>query len=183
MSGHSKWSQIKHKKAATDEKKAQLFSKISRFINVAVKEGGSDPSINPRLKLAIEKAKEVNMPNDNIERAVKKGLGAATGENLEEALYEAYGPAGTAIIIEVITDNKNRTLNEIKHLLSQYDAKISAPGSALWAFEKPAGQEKWEPKHLIPVENNEDKEKVRKLLKELENNDDVQNITINANLK
>ena len=90
MSGHSKWSQIKHKKAATDEKKAQLFSKISRFINVAVKEGGSDLSINPRLKLAIEKAKEVNMPNDNIERAVKKGLGAATGENLEEALYEAY---------------------------------------------------------------------------------------------
>lgn len=179
MSGHSKWSQIKHKKGATDQKKAKIFSKISRAITLATKEKGGDVSSNPKLRLMIEKAKEINMPADNIERAIKKGIGAGEAENLEEAIYEAYGPAGTAIIIETITDNKNRTLNEIKHILKEYDAVLGTPGSALWAFEK---KENWEPKHITSIEKQEDKEKLTKLIEELENHDDVQNIITNAGL-
>ena len=178
MSGHSKWSQIKHKKAGTDEKKGKLFSKISRLITVIAKKGGSVPSNNPSLRVVIGKAKEMNMPSENIERAIKKASGQEK-ESLEEVIYEAYGPAGTAIIIETITDNKNRTLNEIKHLLNQYETKIAAPGSALWTFEK---KEKWEPKNLARIANEEDKEKLKNLLEELENQDDVQNIATNVNL-
>lgn len=177
MSGHSKWSQIKHKKAASDAKKSQLFSKILRLISIAVKNGGTDPSANPQLRLAIEKAKEINMPSDNIEKAIKKAGGALETENLEEVIYEAYGPAGTATIIEVITDNKNRTLNEIKQILNKYEAKIAAPGSALWAFEKQEGE--WKPKHLITISNEDEKTKLNNLLGELENNEDVQNLITN----
>jgi YebC/PmpR family DNA-binding regulatory protein len=182
MSGHSKWSQIKHKKAATDEKRGKLFSKISRFISVAVKEMGADPSANPKLKLAIEKAKEANMPSENIEKAIKKGTGATNKGDFEEITYEAYGPSGTAILIESITDNRNRTLNEIKRILNQYGAKMASSGSALWAFEKPAGKKRWKPKHLISLANNEDKTKLKNLLSALENNDDIQNVTVNADL-
>lgn len=180
MSGHSKWSQIKHKKGITDQKKAKIFSKVSRAITLAAKEKGGDPSSNPKLRLLIDKAKEINMPGDNIERAIKKGAGAGAGENLEEALYEAYGPAGTAILIEVITDNKNRSLNEIKHVLNDLEAKIGTPGSALWAFEKKDGE--WEPKHLMPVDKEEDKEKLQKLIDELEDLDDVQEVVANAEI-
>src|SRR3989344_5412714 len=135
MSGHSKWAQIKHKKAATDAKKANVFSKISRLISIAAREKGEDPIANAKLRQAVAKAKEVNMPSENIERAIKKGAGA--GEYvLEEFLYEAYGPGGVAILIEGITDNKNRTSNEIKHLLLQHNAKWAEPGSVAWAFEK-----------------------------------------------
>lgn len=177
MSGHSKWSQIKHKKGATDQKKAKIFSKMSRAITLTAKEKSGDVSSNPKLRLMIEKAKEINMPANNIERAIKKGVGAGETENLEEAIYEAYGPGGAAIIIETITDNKNRTLNEIKHILKKYDAALGTPGSALWAFEK---KENWEPKHITPVEKQEDKEKLIELIEELENHDDVQGIITNT---
>lgn len=179
MSGHSKWSQIKHKKSVTDQKKAKIFAKISRAITLAAKEKGGDPSSNPKLRLMIEKGKEINMPQDNIHRAIKKGAGADNVENLEEAIYETYGHGGVAIIIETITDNKNRTLNEIKHILSEHSTTLGAPGSALWAFEK---KDNWEPKHIIPIEKQEDKEKLKNLIEELENHEDVQNVIINAEL-
>lgn len=182
MSGHSKWSQIKHKKGITDQKKAKMFSKVSRFITLAAKEKGGDLSANPKLRLAVEKAKEINMPLDNIERAIKKGIGAGDTENLEEVLYEAYGPAGTAILIEAITDNKNRTLNEVKHILKEHNASFGAPGSVLWAFDKKE-KEGWEPKHIINLEKQEDKEKLQNLLEELEEHDDVQNIITNAEME
>ena len=182
MSGHSKWSQIKHKKGATDQKKAKMFSKISRAITLAAKEKGGDPSSNPKLRLIIEKAKEINTPVGNIERAIKKGVGANEAENLEEAIYETYGPAGTAIIIETITDNKNRTLNEIKHILKEYGAALGTPGSVLWAFEKISYEESFKPKHLVKIENNEDKEKLQKLIEELENHDDTQNVITNVEI-
>lgn len=179
MSGHSKWSQIKHKKGITDQKKAKMFSKFSRLITLAAKEKGGDPTANPKLRLAIEKAKEINMPLGNIERAIKKGTGAGEAENLEEVLYEAYGPGGTAILIEAITDNKNRTLNEIKHILNEHSASFGAPGSVLWAFEK---KESWEPKHIINLEKQEDKEKLQKLIEKLEDHDDVQDIITNTEI-
>lgn len=179
MSGHSKWSQIKHKKGITDQKKAKIFSKISRAITVATKEKKGDIFSNSKLRLMVEKAKEINMPMGNIERAIKKGIGADEAENLEEAVYEAYGPGGAAIIIEAITDNKNRTLNEIKHILNEHGAALGTPGSALWAFEKKGG---WEPKHILPLEKQEDKEKLKNLIEELENHDDVQDVSINARL-
>lgn len=135
MSGHSKWAQIKHKKAATDAKKGNLFSKLSRIITVAAKKG-SDPAMNPALRMAIEKARKFSLPQSNIERAIKKAEEKASGEGLEEVLYEAYGPGGSALLIEGITDSKNRTTAEIKHLLSDYDGKLAEKGTVAWLFEK-----------------------------------------------
>ncbi|MBI4837167.1 MAG: YebC/PmpR family DNA-binding transcriptional regulator [Candidatus Portnoybacteria bacterium] len=136
MSGHSKWSQIKHKKAITDAKKGKVFSKIARMISVAVREGGGDPNANYKLRMIIDKAKAVNMPSDNVERAVKKGTGALEGVGMEEFTYEAYGPGGIALIIEGITDNKNRALSEIKHLLSSQGGKFAETGSVSFLFQK-----------------------------------------------
>ena len=123
MSGHSKWAQIKHKKAATDAKRGKLFSRLSKMLTIAAKEGGPDPASNSRLTAAIEEAKKENLPKDNIERAVKRASEKDAGE-LKEVLYEIYGPGGTAIIIHAVTDNSNRTTNEIKHLLSEHGAKL-----------------------------------------------------------
>ena len=133
MSGHSKWAQIKHKKATTDSKKAKIFSKISRIISIAAAEKGTDPQMNAKLRAAIEKAKSVNMPNENIERAIKKGSGEV--KNLTEIIIEAYGPFGIALIIEAVTDNKNRTLQEIKNVLSDHDGKLANEGSVKWLFD------------------------------------------------
>jgi YebC/PmpR family DNA-binding regulatory protein len=116
MAGHSKWKQIKHKKAATDAKRAQSWTKVIREITVAAKAGGGDPDGNPRLRTAIDAAKAVNMPNDNIDRAVKKGTGELEGASYEEVTYEGYGPGGTAIYIEASTDNANRTVAEVRHV-------------------------------------------------------------------
>lgn len=135
MSGHSKWSQIKRKKAVVDAKKGKIFSKLVRFIAVAAREKGADPATNPGLRVAIEKAKAVNMPLENIERAIAKASGA-DGTVMEEVIYEAYGPAGCAILIETITDNKNRTVSEIKHILSMHNGKFANAGSVAWLFEK-----------------------------------------------
>ncbi len=136
MSGHSKWSQIKHKKAITDAKKGKVFSKIARMISVAAREGGGDPSANYKLRMIIDKAKTVNMPGDNVDRAIKKGTGGLEGVKMEEFTYEAYGPGGIALIIEGITDNKNRTLSEIKHLLSSQSGKFAETGSVSFLFQK-----------------------------------------------
>lgn len=134
MSGHSKWSQIKHKKALTDAKKGKAFSKLARLVSVAARERGGDPGTNPALRLTIEKAKSLNMPQENIERAIKRGTGKIEGAKIEEFLYEAYGPGGIALIIQGITDNKNRTLGEIKNILSQHNGKLSGTGSVNYLF-------------------------------------------------
>jgi YebC/PmpR family DNA-binding regulatory protein len=136
MAGHSHWKTIKYKKGAADAQKSKAFSKLARLISVAVREKGSNPETNSKLRTAIEKAKELNMPSENIERAIKRGAGTLEGIQLEETLLEAYGPGGTAIIIEGITDNKNRTLGEIKQILAQNGGKLANEGSVRWMFER-----------------------------------------------
>jgi len=136
MSGHSHAKTIKHQKELTDQKRGQAFSKMARVISVAVKEGGPNPETNYKLRIAIETAKEVNMPKDNVERAVKRGTGELAGEKLEEITFEAYGPGGAAVIIEGITDNKNRALGEIKQAINQYNGKMVGEGGVRWMFDK-----------------------------------------------
>ena len=136
MSGHSHWATIKRGKEAEDKKRGQIFSKLARMISVAVREGGGDPETNSKLRIAIEKAKALNMPKDNIERSIKKGAGELEGEKMEEVIFEAFGPEGIAIIIEGITDNKNRTLGEIKQILNQNKGKLAGEGSVKWLFKR-----------------------------------------------
>ena len=137
MSGHSKWSSIKHKKGAADAKRGKLFSKLSRAIIVAAKEGGGDPAGNLALANAIEKAKSFRMPKENIERAIAKGTGeGADAAAIEAVTYEGYGPGGVAILVECLTDNRNRTAAEIRHLFARSDASLGEPGSVSWMFEK-----------------------------------------------
>ena len=137
MAGHSKWASIKHKKKAVDAKRGQLFTKLTRAITVAAREGGGDPEGNPSLALAIQKARDASMPKDNIERAIAKGTGAdADGEAFEAVLYEGYGPGGVAVLVEALTDNRNRTGSEVRHLFSKHGGNLGEPGSVAWTFEK-----------------------------------------------
>ncbi len=136
MAGHSKWANIKHKKAAQDAKRGKVFTKIIKELMVSAKIGGSDPESNPRLRQAISSAKAANMPNDTMTRAIQKGAGELEGVNYEENTYEGYGPGGVAIIMDVMTDNKNRTVAEIRHLMSKYDGNLAENGSVSWMFEK-----------------------------------------------
>lgn len=136
MAGHSKWAQIKHKKAQVDARKGKVFTKIVKEISIAARLGGGDPANNPRLRTAIEKAKEVNMPSENIKRAIMKGTGELPGTSYEEAMYEGYGPGGVALLIEVLTDNKNRTSSEIRHLITKYGGNLGEAGCVSWMFEK-----------------------------------------------
>jgi YebC/PmpR family DNA-binding regulatory protein len=177
MSGHSHWSSIKHKKGTADAKRGKIFSKLSRLISVAVKEKGPDLETNPKLKLAVEKAKEANMPKDNIERAIKRGSGQAQGVNIEEVVYEAYGPNGTALIIEGITDNKNRTLAEIKHILSRFGGKLAEAGSVKYLFDKQ--NDSWKSKYPMEIADSKIKAQTEKLFEALEDNEDIQEIYSN----
>ncbi|MGH0032383.1 MAG: YebC/PmpR family DNA-binding transcriptional regulator [Myxococcota bacterium] len=136
MSGHSKWSTIKRKKGAADAKRGKIFTKLIREIATAARMGGGDPEANPRLRLAIEKARGANMPKDNIERAIKKGVGGGESEAYEEVVYEGYGPGGTAIYVEVLTDNKNRTVGEVRHVLTRHGGNLGASGCVAYLFEK-----------------------------------------------
>jgi YebC/PmpR family DNA-binding regulatory protein len=136
MSGHSKWHTIKHKKGAADAKRGRVFTRIIKEIAVAARAGGGDPDTNPRLRTIIAEAKAVNMPADNIKRAIRRGTGEEPGVNYEEVTYEAYGPGGTAIILEGLTDNKNRTVGEIRHLLDKYNGKMADRNTALRKFSK-----------------------------------------------
>lgn len=139
MSGHSKWASIKHKKAANDSKKGKIWSKIAKEITIAVKEGGSpDPDQNARLRMVIVKAKGTNMTNDNIDRAIKRGAGAGEGANIEEMSYEGYAPGGVAIIVDVATDNKNRTAAEIRSIFSKNGGNLAESGAVSWQFKKKA---------------------------------------------
>lgn len=175
MSGHSKWKQIKHQKAVTDKKKAVVFSKHLRAISTAAKTE-PNPDFNPRLRSAIETAKADNVPNDNIARAIAK---AGEEKPMEELVVEAYGPEGVALIIDALTDNRNRTIAEIKHLLGEHEGKMGAMGSVRWAFE-PAqyGQER---KAKFPQAISDDgAEKLGRLVDALEDYPDVQRVSTNA---
>jgi YebC/PmpR family DNA-binding regulatory protein len=136
MSGHSKWATIKRKKAVTDARRGKVFTQIIKEITIAAKIGGGDPSGNPRLRLVIDKAKASNMPADNIKRAIMKGTGELPGVSYEDMTYEAYGPGGVAVIIDSVTDNKNRTVSELRHLLERNGGKLGASNSVAWMFHK-----------------------------------------------
>jgi YebC/PmpR family DNA-binding regulatory protein len=136
MSGHSKWAGIKHKKAKVDAQRGRIFTKVIREITIAARVGGGDPVGNPRLRLAIEKAKGVNMPQDNIQRAIQKGTGELPGVSYEEYLYEGYGPGGVAVLLEVLTDNKNRTAPEIRKIFAKHGGNLGEAGCVAWMFEK-----------------------------------------------
>lgn len=137
MSGHSKWSSIKHKKGAADKKRGKLFSKLSRAIIVAAKEGGPDPAANLALQNAVDKAKSYSMPKDNIDRAIAKGAGTdADAAAFEAIVYEGYGPAGVAVIVEALTDNRNRTAGEVRHTFSKNDGNLGTSGAVAWQFER-----------------------------------------------
>jgi YebC/PmpR family DNA-binding regulatory protein len=136
VSGHSKWAQIKRKKAVTDAKRGQVFTKLIREITVAARSGGGEPSFNPRLRLAIDTAKAANMPAENIDRAVKKGTGELEGVSYEEVTYEGYGPGGVALYIETLTDNQKRTVADIRHLLDRAGGNLGTSGSVAWQFDR-----------------------------------------------
>jgi YebC/PmpR family DNA-binding regulatory protein len=136
MSGHSKWSTIKRKKGANDAKRGKIFTKLIREISTAARLGGGEIDANPRLRLVVDKAKTANMPKDNIERAIQKGLGGGDTDAFEECIYEGYGPAGVAILVETLTDNKNRTVGEVRHLLNKYGGNLGANGCVSYLFEK-----------------------------------------------
>lgn len=176
MSGHNKWSKIKHKKAATDAKKSQLFGKLARLIAIESKHARGDVSA-PNLRAAIEKARAENMPKENIERAIAKGK-TDTAVDAEAVRYETYGPGGVAIITEGLTDNRNRTAAEIKHLLSQLGYELAAPGSASWAFSHTTSGD-WSPQQTIAL-SDVDLEKLETLVETLEAHDDVQGVYTNA---
>ncbi len=136
MSGHSKWSAIKRKKAVTDAKRGQMFTKLIRELTVAAREGGGDPTFNPRLRLAVDTAKSSNMPQDNIERAIKRGTGELEGVHYEEIAYEGYGPGGVALYIETLTDNQNRTVADVRHVLTKLGGSLGTTGSVGWQFDR-----------------------------------------------
>lgn len=241
MSGHSKWSQIKRQKAVADQKRGNLFTKIANTITIAVKQGGKDQNSNFKLRLAVEKAKSANMPNNNIERAIKRGSGELEGITLEEIIYEAFGPNGIAIIVEATSDNKNRTTSSIRNILTKYQGNLGNSGSVTWMFDKKGvirilknnikNKEDFElriidagaddiieeeegftiltkveklaylkeliekeniilesaeieliPQNKIIIESESIKNKINKLLEELEENDDVNNYFTNADL-
>jgi len=136
MAGHSKWANIKHRKAAQDQKRAKVWTKLIREITVAAREAGGDPDSNPRLRLAIDKGTGANMPKDTIERAIKRGAGAADGDNYDEIRYEGYGPGGTAIMVDCMTDNRNRTASEVRHAFSKHGGNLGTDGSVAYLFNK-----------------------------------------------
>ena len=182
MSGHSKWSQIKHKKGVTDAKKGQMFSKLARLITIAVREKGGDSAMNPKLRAAIAKAKESEMPKDNIDRAIQRGLGKLEGIKIEELILEGYGPGGIAIIVEAITDNKNRTVAEVRHIFDKFGGKLGGEGSAKWAFDRIVNAEgnfEWIPKMPMNIEEEKVKGSLEKLFDALDEHDDIQEIYSN----
>ncbi|WP_422486517.1 YebC/PmpR family DNA-binding transcriptional regulator [Gudongella sp. DL1XJH-153] len=136
MAGHSKWNNIKNRKGKEDAKRGKVFTKLGRYIMVAAKEGGGDPDYNPSLKAAIDKAKAENMPNDNIERAIKKGTGELGSDSFEEIIYEGYGPSGTALIVNCLTDNRNRTASDVRHAFDKYGGNLGQSGSVSFMFDR-----------------------------------------------
>lgn len=172
MSGHSKWSQIKHKKGISDQKRGQLFSKLAKKISIAAREG-ADPATNFKLQSAIEEARSFNLPKENIERAVKKARDLESAA-LNQVIIQAIGPGSAALVIEAITDNKNRTINEIKNILAKHGAKPVPEGSLNWLFEK-----NWVPQNPLSITDEVVLAKIDKLFEELDNHNDVEEVYSN----
>jgi YebC/PmpR family DNA-binding regulatory protein len=166
MSGHSKWATIKHKKAALDAKRGKMFTNIIKEIVIAARSGGGDPDANPRLRTAIAAARSVSMPNDNIQRAIKRGTGELEGGQIDEMMYEGYGPGGAAVMVQVATDNKNRTVSEIRHIFSKYGGNMGDVGSVAWMFDRKS-------QILVDLEQG-DEDKMMNLVLEI-GADDLQN--------
>jgi len=175
MSGHNKWSKIKRQKGASDAAKSKIFSKMAKLISTASRMAKGDVN-SPSVRAAIEKAREFNMPSDNIDRAVKKGIGGED-EQMESITYESYGPGGSALIIEALTTNRNKAAQEIKHILSDNGFELATPGSALWAFKKE--NQEWNPTMTVPL-SPEDEATLEKLINDLEENEEVQDVYTNA---
>jgi len=175
MAGHNKWAQIKRQKGANDAAKSNLWGKLGKRIAVESKMAGGDTGA-PNLRAVIETAKKTNMPKDTIDRAVAKGI-STDSSSLEQITYETYGPGGAAIIIETVTDSRNRTAQEMKHLLSELGLSLAAPGSATWAFEKTT--EGWGAKTTVPL-SDADSERLVQILEKIDANDDVENVYTNA---
>lgn len=176
MSGHNKWSQIKHKKAASDAQKSNVWGKLAKRIAVESKKAAGDVN-SPALRTMIEKAKKENMPKDNIDRALAKGV-SADAAALESVTYETYGPGGCAIVIEALTDSRNRTAAEMKHLLSEQGLALASPGSALWAFDKSSAGE-YTAKTTVPLSAS-DSDALMKILETIDAHDDVEEVCTNA---
>ena len=197
MSGHSKWHNIQKTKGAADAKRSQIFTKIAREMIVAVKTGGSgDPANNSRLAAVIAKAKAANMPNDNIKRTIDKALGAGNTDNFESVVYEGYGPNGVAVIVEALTDNRQRTAPEVRHLLDKFGKGLGATGCVSWSFDKKGvlvldaedldedtvmmdaleADVQMVPQNYVKLTDEEDIKNMEKLIDALEDNDDVQNV-------
>jgi YebC/PmpR family DNA-binding regulatory protein len=175
MSGHNKYSKIKHQKAKTDAQKSKVFTKMVKLISAEAKKAAGNLQ-SPGLANAIAKAKKENVPNDTIDRAVKKAT-ADNAATMESITYETYGPGGVAIIIDALTDNRNKAAQEIKHILSMHGSELAAPGSASWAFSK--SHEGWVPQTMIPLEEN-DIAILEKMVEDLEANDEIQEVYTNA---
>lgn len=181
MSGHSKWSTIKHKKAALDSKRGKVFGQVGKMIRVAVKEGGSgDPDQNPALRVALEKAKSANMPRENIDRAIARGMGiSSSGKRVEEVVYEAYGPGGVAIQIATVTDNRNRTGSEIRNILDKHGASLAGPGATGYVFSM---GDKGEMTVQVPFQTQDDSvvSQIERLLEALEEYEEVETVISNV---
>lgn len=173
MSGHSHWAGIKHRKGISDAKRGKVFTKHGKLIAIAARDGGGSPDTNFQLRLAIDRARLDNMPKENIERAIKRGTGELKGDALEEIVYEAFGPGGIMMIIKTLTDNRNRTVSEVKTILGKFGAKLGGPGSVMWNFELSTFE--YKPKNIVTVDEKA-KKQYEKLLEALDDQDDVQEI-------
>ncbi|AFS78058.1 DNA-binding regulatory protein, YebC/PmpR family [Gottschalkia acidurici 9a] len=159
MAGHSKWNNIKNKKGKMDAQRGKMFTKLGRYITVAAREGGDDPEYNAALKSAIEKAKAENMPNDNIERAIKKGTGDLEGANYEEITYEGYGPSGVAVFVDCLTDNRNRTASDVRHAFDKFGGNLGSTGCVGWMFDR---------KGLLVIEKSDDIDEEELMMQSIE---------------
>jgi YebC/PmpR family DNA-binding regulatory protein len=177
MSGHSKWSTIKHKKALKDAKRGKMFTKLARAITVAAQEGGADPESNPTLRTAIDAARQFSMPKGNIQRAIERGTGGGEGAVLQELVLEGYGPEGVALVVTALTDNRNRTISEIRKIFDQHGGALGEQGSASYIFKDPEN-----PLFEVQIEDRAKAEKVLGLVEVLDEHDDVQNVLANFDI-
>lgn len=178
MSGHSKWANIKRKKGVTDAKKSKIFSKMSKLISVAARDGGGDPDSNPRLRMIIEKAKEEKMPKENIERAISKGSGVGGAVEYHEVIYEGFGPNGEAFYIKGLTDNINRTVSEIRNILNKHGGSLGGQGSTTYIFQTDPEN----PLFSTTIDDPKLAERLESLLEDLDDHDDIQEVFVNFEL-
>jgi YebC/PmpR family DNA-binding regulatory protein len=177
MSGHSKWKTIKHKKGLQDAKRGKMFTKLGRAITVAAQKGGADPEANPMLRTAMEKARQLSMPKDNIQRAIERGAGGSGGTGFEEVILEGYGPEGVAIVVTALTDSRNRTLAEVRKIFDQHGGSLGEQGSASYVFKDPE-----KPLFEVKIEDKAKAEKVLRLVEALDEHDDVQSVLANFDI-